>query len=197
MIVFAGETDLDGKIQRDLLGMVGRTDLDGLIGGQVWLRGGTLAVASTAEIRGPATFEGREQPVVEAGAKLASPIRTELTQEIRRTRRTAARVVIRAIFSYAGGFGGWNFASGHLPRIFPCDIARGRQHRSPHRGWGAGADHGRVPAGSRSAPVDLSAWAREWRVRWPMRRFCMSRKCLSAHGSATKLWASRRPSRAR
>jgi hypothetical protein len=100
MIVLAGETDLDGKIQRDLLGMSGRTDLDGLIGGQAWIRGGSLTVASTAEIRGPATFEGPQQPVVEAGAKLASPIRTEITQEIRRTRRSTARVAVRAIFSY-------------------------------------------------------------------------------------------------
>ena len=102
MIVFAAEADLDGKMQRDLLGMVGRTDLEGLIGGQVWLRGGSLTVASSAEIRGPAKFEGPQQPVVEAGAKLASPIQTEITQEIRRTRRTEARSVIRAIFGYAG-----------------------------------------------------------------------------------------------
>jgi hypothetical protein len=102
MIVLAGEADLDGKIQRDLLGMIGRTDLDGLIGGQAWIHGGSLTVASSAEIRGPATFEGPQQPVVEAGAKLASPIRTEITQEVRRNRRTAARVAIRAIFSYAG-----------------------------------------------------------------------------------------------
>jgi hypothetical protein len=102
MILLAGETDLDGKIQRDLLGLVGRTDLDGLIGGQAWIRGGTLTVASTAEIRGPATFIGRQQPVVEAGAKLASPIHTEITQEIRRTRRMAAQSGLRAIFSYLG-----------------------------------------------------------------------------------------------
>jgi anti-sigma factor RsiW/cytoskeletal protein CcmA (bactofilin family) len=101
MIVFAAEADLDGKMQRDLLGVIGRTDLDGLIGGQAWIRGGSLTVASTAEIRGPATFEGPQQPVVEAGAKLASPIRTEIAQETRRTRRTAARVAIRTIFSYA------------------------------------------------------------------------------------------------
>jgi hypothetical protein len=101
MIVLAGEMDLDGKIQRDLLGMVGRTDLDGLIGGQAWIHGGSLTVASTAEIRGPTTFEGPQQPTVETGAKLASPIRTEITQDVRRTRRSAARIVIRAIFSYA------------------------------------------------------------------------------------------------
>ncbi len=100
MIALAGEMDLDGKIQRDLLGMVGRTDLDGLIGGQAWLRGGSLTVASTAEIRGPATFEGPQQPVVEAGAKLASPIRMEITQNVRRNRMSVTRMAIRAILSY-------------------------------------------------------------------------------------------------
>jgi len=74
--------------------------LDGLISGQAWIHGGTLTVESTAEIRGPVTFEGPQEPVVEAGAKLASPIRTEITQDVRRTRRSTARVVIRAIVSY-------------------------------------------------------------------------------------------------
>ena len=101
MIVLAAEADLDGKMQRDLLGMIGRTDLEGLIGGQAWIHGGSLTVASSAEIRGPATFEGPQQPVVEAGAKLASPIRTEITQEVRRNRQSTARIAIRAIFSYA------------------------------------------------------------------------------------------------
>jgi hypothetical protein len=102
MIVIAGDADLDGKLQRDLLALAGRTELDGPIGGQVWIRGGNLTVASTAEIRGPATFEGPRRPVVEAGAKLASPIRIEITQATRRNRRSAAGIVIRAIFSYAG-----------------------------------------------------------------------------------------------
>jgi cytoskeletal protein CcmA (bactofilin family)/anti-sigma factor RsiW len=109
MILIAGETDLDGKIQRDLLGIVARADLDGLIGGETWLRGRNLTVASTAEIRGPVTFVGPEQPVVESGAKLASPIRTEITQEIRRNRRSTAGLVIRAMFRY-----GWAFLIGWL-----------------------------------------------------------------------------------
>ncbi len=100
MIVLAGEADLDGKMQRDLLGLIGRSELDGLIGGQAWIRGGNLTVASTADIRGPATFVGPQQPVVEAGAKLASPIQTEITQEVRRNRRSSARVAMRAFFGY-------------------------------------------------------------------------------------------------
>ena len=100
MIVLAAEADLDGKMQRDLLGLIGRAQLDGLIGGQVWIRGGNLTVASTAEIRGPATFLGRQQPDVEAGAKLASPIHSEVTQEVRRNRRSGARVAVRAFFGY-------------------------------------------------------------------------------------------------
>jgi len=99
-IVLAADADLDGKIQHDLLGLIARGDLEGLIGGEAWIRGGSLTVASTGEIRGPATFEGPQQPEVESGAKLASPFRTEITQGIRRNRRTAARSVIRALFGY-------------------------------------------------------------------------------------------------
>ncbi len=104
-LVLATDADIDGKIQRDLLGLLGRGDLDGLIGGEAWIRGGSLEVASTAEIRGPATFEGPQQPIVETGAKLASPIRTEITQEVRRNRGSAVRVAVRAVFGYAAAVG--------------------------------------------------------------------------------------------
>ena len=100
MIAVASDADMDGKIHRDLLGIIGRSDLDGLIGGQVWIRGGTLTVASTSEIRGPCRFEGREQPVVAAGAKFASPLQVEITQEVRRSRFSTVRLVIHEIFSY-------------------------------------------------------------------------------------------------
>lgn len=100
VIAIAGEADLDGKIGRDLLGMIGRSDLDGLIGGQVWIRGGSLNVASTAELDGPVTFQGREKPSVAAGAKLASPIRLEITQEVVRSRRSVTRQAIHEIISY-------------------------------------------------------------------------------------------------
>jgi len=102
MIALAGQADLDGKIQRDLLGIIGTGDLEGFIGGDEWIRGGNLTVASTAEIRGQATFEGPREPTVESGAKLASPMHTEITQEMRRNRMSAVRVGIRAIFSYVG-----------------------------------------------------------------------------------------------
>ena len=102
VILFGDEVDLDGKIQRDLLGIAARTNVEGLIGGQAWVRGGSLTVESGAEIKGPATFEGPQEPVVESGAKLASPIQTEITQQMRRNRRSTARVAIRAVFGYAG-----------------------------------------------------------------------------------------------
>jgi cytoskeletal protein CcmA (bactofilin family) len=100
MIALAAEADIEGKIHRDLMGMIGRSDLDGLIGGQVWIRGGNLDVASTAEIDGPATFMGRQQPSVATGAKLASPVHVEITQEVGRSRRSEARQVIHEILGY-------------------------------------------------------------------------------------------------
>lgn len=102
MMGIGGQADLDGKIQRDLLGVFGTSDLEGFIGGDEWIRGGNLTVASTAEIRGQATFAGPQPPTVEAGAKLASPIRTETTQEVRRNRRSTARIAFRAFFSFVG-----------------------------------------------------------------------------------------------
>jgi hypothetical protein len=101
-ILLASDADLDGKIQRDLLGLIATSDLEGLVGGEAWIRGGSMTVASTAEIRGPATFMGPQQPTVESGAKLASPIRMEITQEVRRNRQSTARTVMRTIFAYAG-----------------------------------------------------------------------------------------------
>jgi cytoskeletal protein CcmA (bactofilin family) len=99
-IAVAGSADLDGKIQRDLLGILGEGDLEGFIGGQSWIRGGRLKVQSTADIRGPATFRGPQQPEVEPGAKLASPMQTEIVEGIRQRRRSGARLVFRALFRY-------------------------------------------------------------------------------------------------
>ena len=131
MIIFAGEGDLDGKVQRDLLGMIGRTDLDGVIGGQAWIRGGNLTVGSTAEIRGPATFEGPQQPVVESGAKLASPIQTEITQDVRRNRRSMARVVFRAISSYAAALVVGILLLVIFPGFFPGTLRAAGSDRLP------------------------------------------------------------------
>jgi cytoskeletal protein CcmA (bactofilin family) len=100
LIAMAAQMDLDGKVTRDLLGMVGRSELEGSIGGQTWIRGGALTVASTADLRGPATFVGPQEPTVDAGAKLASPIHTEIEQEVRRGRRSAGARALRSIFAY-------------------------------------------------------------------------------------------------
>jgi cytoskeletal protein CcmA (bactofilin family) len=100
MLALASDADIEGRIRRDLMGMIGRSDLDGLVGGQVWIRGGNLDVASTAEIDGPAMFQGRQQPAVAAGAKLASPFQVEISQETNRSRRSEARTVIHEILSY-------------------------------------------------------------------------------------------------
>jgi cytoskeletal protein CcmA (bactofilin family)/anti-sigma factor RsiW len=105
LITIAGTANLDGKIHRDLLGISRATDLDGFLGGQAWIRGGTLSVNPAADIRGPVTFRGRQQPMVTEGAKLVSPIQTEIMQMPRRSRRSAGRVVFRQIFSIAAAVG--------------------------------------------------------------------------------------------
>jgi anti-sigma factor RsiW len=96
----AGDADLDGRIHRDLLGMIRRTSLDGKIGGQMWLRGRNLAIGSTAEIGGPATFRGSRQPVIASGAKLASPLHIEREEENRRLMFSAVRLTVNEIVGF-------------------------------------------------------------------------------------------------
>jgi len=100
VISVCAESDVDGKIEHDLLGIIGRTHLTGAIGGQMWLRGANLEVESSAQIAGPAVFHGRKQPVVAAGARLASPIQVEIIQQNKRSRRFFVLGAVRAVFSY-------------------------------------------------------------------------------------------------
>lgn len=102
LIALARNMTLDGTIRRDVLGLAGSTYLDGTVGGDTWIRGQSLAVTSTANLGGAASFEGPEQPLVAAGAKLASPLHVEITQAVRRSRNTTARQAYRKIVSYAG-----------------------------------------------------------------------------------------------
>ena len=153
MISMDSLATLDGKINRDFLGLIGRTYLDGSIGGEMWLRGGNLAVTSTAEIGGPAIFQGREQPVIASGAKLASPLHVEITQEIRRSRRSTAALVIHEIFSYGAASACRDPAGDGVSRIFPRDAARDPPHWPPHRRRSVGADHRRLPTGSGRSPA--------------------------------------------
>jgi anti-sigma factor RsiW len=95
-----GDADLDGRIHRDVLGMIRRTHLDGVIGGQMWLRGRNLAIGPTAEIGGPATFRGFRQPVIAPGAKLASPLHIETQEENRRLIYSAIRRTVNEIVSF-------------------------------------------------------------------------------------------------
>src|SRR6185312_1667835 len=100
VISVCAESDVDGKIDHDLLGIIGRTHLTGAIGGQMWLRGANLEVESSAQIAGPAVFHGRKQPVIAAGARLASPIQVEIIQQNKRSRRFFVLGAVRAVFSY-------------------------------------------------------------------------------------------------
>ena len=98
--MIADDADLDGRIHRDVLGIARGTHLDGSIGGQMSLRGRNLAIGSTAEIGGAATFRGLRQPVIAPGAKLASPLHIEKLNENRRQMFSVARLVVNGIVGY-------------------------------------------------------------------------------------------------
>ena len=99
-ITIDSDADLDGHIRRDLLGIIGRTSLDGGIGGQMWVRGRNLRIGQTAEIGGAATYRGIRKPVIAAGAKLASPLKVERQGETQRFIVTGVRVLVNEIVGF-------------------------------------------------------------------------------------------------
>jgi hypothetical protein len=100
LITVASDGDLDGRIHRDLLGLISRTSLDGGVGGQMWVRGKSLRIGSMGEIGGRATFRGSRKPVIASGAKLASPLEIVSQEENRRELFEAIRVMVNEIVGF-------------------------------------------------------------------------------------------------
>ncbi len=72
-MVFASDGYIEGHIKRDLMAFIGRSTLNGYVGGDAILRGGRLSIESSTEVAGKVKYSGKFPPKVSAEAKLASP----------------------------------------------------------------------------------------------------------------------------
>jgi hypothetical protein len=68
---------IGGDVARTILVGTDRTTINGSVGGGAKLAGNVLIIGSHARIGGPVHFRGEEEPRVEEGAQLASPITFE------------------------------------------------------------------------------------------------------------------------
>ncbi|HEV2421077.1 MAG TPA: hypothetical protein VGS59_05135, partial [Candidatus Acidoferrales bacterium] len=68
------EGRVDGRIGRDLMGRAAELEVSGSVGGNAKLRSVHLHIGSEAEVAGSTTYSGFHKPIVDAGAKLASPL---------------------------------------------------------------------------------------------------------------------------
>ncbi len=77
-MMFVADATLEGRLGRDFLGFIGRTMLNGYVGGNVALRSERLSIGSSAEIAGKASYRGPHQPEVSPQARLASPLEVKI-----------------------------------------------------------------------------------------------------------------------
>ncbi len=70
----AQNAELDGHVGGDVLALVGDITINGRLDRDLTIRGDRLTIGSTAQIAGKTKYEGRGQPDIASGAKLASPI---------------------------------------------------------------------------------------------------------------------------
>ena len=134
MMLFAGEATLDGRTARDLLGFVGRTTLNGFVGGNVRLRGDKLSIGLTAEIAGKASYTGHHQPEVDPKAKLASPLEVKIEQH--RPDYLTPRYYFHQALSWGAAFVFGLVLILLLPGFFG-DVVRSSHRYGPAFGFGA------------------------------------------------------------
>ena len=65
---------IDGRIGRDLMARTADLEIEGSVGGNAKLHSSHLHIGSEAEMAGSTTYSGHNKPIVDSGAKLASPL---------------------------------------------------------------------------------------------------------------------------
>jgi hypothetical protein len=100
LTMFSQTVTLDGKVGQDFLGFFQQATLSGFIGGSVQAKGASMNITGSAQIDGPASFEGDKPASVSSEAKLASPLEFKKIEH-RRGERGASYYVWRVIWSAA------------------------------------------------------------------------------------------------
>jgi cytoskeletal protein CcmA (bactofilin family) len=86
LTVFGQQSSMDGRVGRDVMGFFESGQINGFVGGSVNVEADSLAIGSTAEVRGKTRVKAKKRPEVAEGAKLASPL--EYEQRTRKPRYT-------------------------------------------------------------------------------------------------------------
>ncbi len=134
MMLFAGDASLDGRMNRDLLGFIGKSVLNGFIGGNARVASDRLTIGPTAEIAGKATYKGQRQPEVSPQAKLASPLEVKIVT--RRPNYARPRFYWHQVLAWGAAFLFGLVAVLLMPGFFG-DVVRSSRRYGPALGFGA------------------------------------------------------------
>jgi cytoskeletal protein CcmA (bactofilin family) len=74
LTIFVENLNLEGGLGRDLMVFGKHVNLSGKVGGSIKMKGDLLSINSTAQVGGPISVEGHQEPEVSPQAKLASPV---------------------------------------------------------------------------------------------------------------------------
>jgi len=134
MMLFVNDATLEGRVGRDLQGMIHRVSLNGFVGGNLRMRAETLNIGPAAEIAGKARYRGPRQPNVSPQAKFASPLEVQIAH------RRPSYLSPRYYWHQALGWGA-AFVFGLtllllVPGIF-AEVVRSARRYGPSFGFGA------------------------------------------------------------
>jgi cytoskeletal protein CcmA (bactofilin family) len=100
--IVSQDGELRGPVTGDVLAAGRDIRIDGRVGGKVMVRSQNFSIGSTAQIAGTTQYVGPNQPQVEAGAKLASPLDVTIRKTVRPN--TAGHFLLQRILRWGAAF---------------------------------------------------------------------------------------------
>jgi cytoskeletal protein CcmA (bactofilin family) len=134
VMLFVNDATLEGRVGRDLQGVIHRVSLNGFVGGNLQMRAETLNIGPTAEVAGKASYRGPRQPNVSPQAKLASPLDVQIVH--RRPSYLSARFYWHQALGWGAAFVFGLVLVLLLPGIF-AEVVHSARWYGPSFGFGA------------------------------------------------------------
>jgi cytoskeletal protein CcmA (bactofilin family) len=102
LTLLGGQAELNGPINRDILGSIGSIEMNNLVGGNIRIKSRDITIGSNAVLRGQVSYRGDHPPRIDSAAKVTGPVQAIYEEHIPAHKR--ARTYWHFAFHWAAAF---------------------------------------------------------------------------------------------
>ncbi len=135
VLLGTGDAMLEGSVAGDVQAYGGDFEIDNTIGRNLYIRAGQLKFGPKTNVAGSATFHGRHQATVDAGAKFAVPLQTSIITEDEGNKYTSLGYYWHQVLKWGAAFV-FGLALLLLAPAFFFDASNALNRYAPSLGFG-------------------------------------------------------------